>query len=148
MVSIRTAARLAIRAPLFMMLGVPTGSGRVGVRRLSFGPLKISDGAKDHLLLKVTGEQGIHARPASSLVKAVMDLQDVEVDLHSIGRSTTLRSILGVLTLGLRNGDLAVVTFKGKEARSAREALLAVINGELKDGVELLTFEEFQQRNK
>jgi len=64
----------------------------------------------------VTSEEGIHARPATALVNKANEFKS-DVSAESKGRKVTMKSILGVLSLGLEAGD--VVTFEATGDDSA-----------------------------
>lgn len=73
---------------------------------------------------KVTSESGIHARPATTLVnQAGQFSSDITLDYN--GKSVNLKSIMGVMSLGIQSG--AEITIKA-EGTDADEAIAALDN--------------------
>jgi phosphocarrier protein HPr len=80
---------------------------------------------------KVTSESGIHARPATTLVnQAGQFSSDITLDYN--GKTVNLKSIMGVMSLGIQSG--AEVTIKA-EGSDAEEALTALENVMKKEGL-------------
>jgi len=71
---------------------------------------------------KVTNEDGIHARPATSLVNTASKFKS-EVFAEANNRKVTMKSILGVLSFGLEPGDLVTFIAEGEDASDVLEAL-------------------------
>ena len=70
---------------------------------------------------------GLHARPAALFVKAAT-AQSVPITIRKgDGPAVDARSILRVLALGARNGDLVVLEAEGTEAEAALEAVATVV---------------------
>ncbi|MCR5705202.1 MAG: phosphocarrier protein HPr [Acholeplasmatales bacterium] len=71
---------------------------------------------------KVTSESGIHARPATILVnEAVKFKSDIELALES--KVVNLKSIMGVMSLGIYNGEIITITATGDDEAQAIDAL-------------------------
>ncbi|WP_068781258.1 HPr family phosphocarrier protein [Paenibacillus sp. GM2] len=64
---------------------------------------------------KITDEDGIHARPATALVNTANKFKS-EVFAEANNRKVTMKSILGVLSLGLESGDLVTFITEGEDA--------------------------------
>lgn len=79
---------------------------------------------------RITDEDGIHARPATALVNTANKFKDSEAFAESGGRKVTLKSILGVLSLGLELGDTLTLSVEGGQAAEALEALTEVMINE------------------
>jgi phosphocarrier protein len=80
---------------------------------------------------KVTSESGIHARPATTLVnQAGQFSSDITLDYN--GKSVNLKSIMGVMSLGIQSG--ADITIKA-EGSDADDALAAIENVMKKEGL-------------
>ncbi|MDR7073698.1 MULTISPECIES: phosphocarrier protein HPr [Bacillales] len=80
---------------------------------------------------KVTSESGIHARPATTLVnQAGQFSSDITLDYN--GKSVNLKSIMGVMSLGIQSG--AEITVKA-EGSDADEALAAIEDVMKKEGL-------------
>ena len=66
----------------------------------------------------ITNEQGIHARPATTLVqKANKFKSDTFITFNGI--TTDLKSIMGVLSLGVTRGSLITVRANGVDDNAA-----------------------------
>jgi phosphocarrier protein len=79
---------------------------------------------------KIIDEDGIHARPATALVNTATKFKDTECFAESGGKKVTLKSILGVLSLDLEQGDIISLIVEGGDERAALEALEQVMVGE------------------
>ncbi|AIO19548.1 Phosphocarrier protein HPr [Candidatus Izimaplasma bacterium HR1] len=66
----------------------------------------------------VTNEQGIHARPATKLVQLANDFS-ADLDLLYKGSTVDLKSIMGVLSLGVTRGSLVVIRANGEDENEA-----------------------------
>ncbi|MVP01398.1 HPr family phosphocarrier protein [Paenibacillus lutrae] len=71
---------------------------------------------------KVTSDTGIHARPATALVNASNKFKS-NVFAESKGKKVTMKSILGVLSLGLEENDILTLSAEGEDAAEAIAAL-------------------------
>ncbi|OMC76182.1 PTS maltose transporter subunit IIBC [Paenibacillus odorifer] len=81
---------------------------------------------------RIVDEDGIHARPATALVNTATKFKGTEAYAEAKGKKVTLKSILGVLSLGLEAGDtLSLITEGGEEA----EALNALQEVMIKEGL-------------
>lgn len=70
---------------------------------------------------------GLHARPAALFVKAAAQ-QPVKMTIRKgDGPPVDARSLLRVLSLGARNGDVVVLEADGDGAEAALEAVAAVV---------------------
>src|SRR2546421_5002075 len=72
--------------------------------------------------LTLTNPTGLHARPASLFVQTAGRF-DARIEASGRGRQTDAISIMGVLSLGLRQGDVLTLRASGKEAEAALKAL-------------------------
>ncbi|KZE64498.1 phosphocarrier protein HPr [Fictibacillus phosphorivorans] len=78
---------------------------------------------------KVTSESGIHARPATTLVnQAGQFSSDITLDYN--GKSVNLKSIMGVMSLGIQQGSSIVIKAEGSDAEEAIAALADVMKKE------------------
>ncbi|AXJ01953.1 phosphocarrier protein [Cyclonatronum proteinivorum] len=71
----------------------------------------------------VINASGIHARPASMLVKTAAKYQS-EFHIHSHGYRINAKSILGVLTLAAECGAELLLEFNGEDEQEACEAIV------------------------
>ncbi|WP_202080506.1 phosphocarrier protein HPr [Caldalkalibacillus salinus] len=71
---------------------------------------------------KVTSESGIHARPATQLVQTASKFNS-EIELVHGEKSVNLKSIMGVMSLGIQQGADIKVTAEGDDADEALQAI-------------------------
>ncbi len=69
---------------------------------------------------------GLHARPALLFVQTAAGYQ-ANVHASGRGKDTDATSIFGVMSLGLRQGDMLTLRASGKEAQAAIEALSELV---------------------
>ena len=70
----------------------------------------------------ITNEQGIHARPATILVqKANQFKSDIKITFNGV--RTDLKSIMGVLSLGVKRGSLVTIEVTGIDELDAMTAI-------------------------
>ena len=74
----------------------------------------------------VTAEAGIHARPATILVNEAVKYES-ELKLTINNLTTNLKSIMGVMSMGINNGAVITITAEGKDAQEAITGLTNVI---------------------
>ncbi|MBO1513766.1 phosphocarrier protein HPr [Metabacillus bambusae] len=77
----------------------------------------------------ITSEAGLHARPATALVNAVNSFTS-EVNLEANGRTVNLKSIMGVMSLGISKGAEIKITANGSDEAAALEAVERAITTE------------------
>lgn len=77
----------------------------------------------------ITHETGLHARPATAVVNKAGKYQ-ADVQLAYNGKSVNLKSIMGLMSLGISKGSEVVISADGKDAESAIEGLAALIQAE------------------
>ncbi|CQR58967.1 phosphocarrier protein HPr [Paenibacillus riograndensis] len=70
----------------------------------------------------VTDELGIHTRPASILVQAASKY-NTEVNIEYNGRTVNLKSIVGVMSLGVPQGAQIQIAAAGSDADKAIEGI-------------------------
>lgn len=66
----------------------------------------------------ITDEAGMHARPASALVGSVSKFKS-DVQLEYNGRKVNLKSILGVMSLGISSGSTVTISADGDDETEA-----------------------------
>ena len=64
----------------------------------------------------------IHARPATLLVQAASKFNS-DINLEYNGKSVNLKSIMGVMSLGVGQGADVTITADGDDAKEAIEAI-------------------------
>jgi phosphocarrier protein len=77
----------------------------------------------------ITSEAGLHARPATALVNAVNSFTS-EVNLEANGRTVNLKSIMGVMSLGISKGAVIKINASGSDEAAALEAVERAITTE------------------
>ncbi|MFW6319858.1 MAG: HPr family phosphocarrier protein [Bacillota bacterium] len=75
----------------------------------------------------IANDQGVHARPATTLVKKANEFNS-KITLHHENKSVDLKSIMGVLSLGIHRGSLITIEAEGEDAQAALRALTDLIN--------------------
>ncbi|MFZ0369480.1 MAG: phosphocarrier protein HPr [Halobacillus sp.] len=78
---------------------------------------------KEHSM-KITAADGVHARPATALVQVAGKYQS-EVNLEYKGKSVNMKSIMGVMSLGIPKGAEIKFTAEGSDEDEAVEAVAA-----------------------
>ncbi|MCZ0756879.1 phosphocarrier protein HPr [Anoxybacillus sp. J5B_2022] len=73
-------------------------------------------------VFKVTAESGIHARPATLLVQTASKFNS-DINLEYNGKTVNLKSIMGVMSLGVPKGAQIKITAEGTDAAEALAAL-------------------------
>lgn len=77
----------------------------------------------------ITAETGIHARPATLLVQTASKFSS-EVNLEYKGKSVNLKSIMGVMSLGVGQGSDVTITVDGSDEKEAIKAIDETIKKE------------------
>ena len=70
----------------------------------------------------VVAETGIHARPATLLVQTASKFAS-DISLEYKGKSVNLKSIMGVMSLGVGQGSDVVISAEGADEKEAMEAI-------------------------
>ncbi|MGX4645315.1 MULTISPECIES: phosphocarrier protein HPr [Holzapfeliella] len=70
----------------------------------------------------ITSETGIHARPATLLVQTASKF-DSKSTLEYQGKTVDLKSIMGVMSLGVGQGSDVIVSVDGDDASAALDAI-------------------------
>lgn len=74
----------------------------------------------------ITTPEGIHARPATQLVNTANKFKS-EISAEAKGKKVSLKSILGVLSLGLEQGETITFIVNGEDEAEAIATLQEVI---------------------
>ena len=74
----------------------------------------------------VIAETGIHARPATLLVQTASKFSS-DLNLEYKGKSVNLKSIMGVMSLGIQQGAEITISAEGDDAEAAIAALTETI---------------------
>lgn len=70
----------------------------------------------------ITDPEGIHARPAGLLVKAVKEFA-CDIKIAKGEKAMNCKAIFGVMGLGVKKGDEVTLTFDGADEDTACEAI-------------------------
>lgn len=90
-------------------------------------PTEPSSGANAReITVSLTNPTGLHARPASLFVQTAAKFQS-RISLQGRGKQADATSIIGVLSLGARNGDTITIRAEGEDAEAALEALSELV---------------------
>ena len=71
---------------------------------------------------RITNENGVHARPATSLVNEAM-LYKSDITLEALRKKVDLKSIMGVMSLGIYSGVTIEVVANGEDEIVALEGI-------------------------
>ncbi|MED4452525.1 phosphocarrier protein HPr [Metabacillus fastidiosus] len=77
----------------------------------------------------ITAESGIHARPATVLVQTASKF-DADINLEYNGKTVNLKSIMGVMSLGIGKGGEIKISASGSGEEEAVQALAETIKSE------------------
>ncbi|WP_178198254.1 phosphocarrier protein HPr [Ligilactobacillus sp. Marseille-Q7487] len=77
----------------------------------------------------VIAETGIHARPATLLVQAASKFNS-DITLEYNGKSVNLKSIMGVMSLGVGQGADVTISAEGADEAEAIAAIVETMNKE------------------
>ncbi len=78
---------------------------------------------------KVIDDSGIHARPATLLVQAAGKF-DSEINLTFKEKKVNLKSIMGVMSLGIAQGAEITITAEGSDEKEAIATLTETLKNE------------------
>lgn len=78
----------------------------------------------------VTSENGLHARPASMIVKACQEFKS-DIVLKKGAHEADARSIMNIMAMGIVEGDEIIIEATGEDAEAAEQRILDVIEGAL-----------------
>lgn len=72
-------------------------------------------------------ESGLHARPASELVK-VASRYSSDIKLIKDGEEFNAKSIMGLLSISASKGDIFIIKAEGEDAKEAVEGIKYIIS--------------------
>ncbi|MEK5443330.1 MULTISPECIES: phosphocarrier protein HPr [Fredinandcohnia] len=78
---------------------------------------------------KITSESGIHARPATVLVQAASKYNS-DIQLEYNGKSVNLKSIMGVMSLGIGQGAEVKIVAEGSDEEEVIANLTEIMANE------------------
>ncbi|MGM9969840.1 MAG: HPr family phosphocarrier protein [Anaeroplasma sp.] len=71
---------------------------------------------------RITSESGIHARPATTLVNVAVDFK-CDISLSALKKTVDLKSIMGVMSLGVYSGTTIEIVANGEDEIEAIDAI-------------------------
>jgi phosphocarrier protein HPr len=77
----------------------------------------------------ILGTAGLHARPTSALVSAVSSFKS-DITLDYVGKKVNLKSILGVMSLGVASGNTITIVADGEDEADAIAKVDAIMESE------------------
>jgi phosphocarrier protein HPr len=77
----------------------------------------------------ITSGEGVHARPATILVQNASKY-NANINLEYNGKSVNLKSIMGVMSLGVPAGAEVKITAEGSDEEEALNALTETLKNE------------------
>ncbi len=75
----------------------------------------------------ITDPQGIHARPAGQFVKEAGSFADTNITIGKDGKDVDAKRILGVMSLGVKQGEEISIKCEGPQEDAAAEKLEAFL---------------------
>jgi phosphoenolpyruvate-protein phosphotransferase/dihydroxyacetone kinase phosphotransfer subunit len=94
----------------------------------SYEPLtNMSTGETLEVQLTIANPTGLHARPASLFVQTAASFQ-ANIRASGHGKEIDATSILEVLSLGIRQGDIVTIRAQGEDAQAALDALSELVH--------------------
>lgn len=82
-------------------------------------------------IFTIIDQEGIHARPATKLVNVASEFE-AETNLEYNGKSINLKSIMGIMSLGISKGKIIKITAVGAREE---DALIAIENSLIREGL-------------
>jgi phosphocarrier protein HPr len=77
-------------------------------------------------MFNITAPEGLHARPAALLVTAVTSFE-CDVQLTYKEKSVNLKSIMGVMALGIAPGSIVEISAEGPDAEKLFQTVTEVM---------------------
>ena len=78
--------------------------------------------------VSIKNASGLHARPAGMFVKIAAEFKST-VEVIAKGKTVNAKSIMGIMSLGLGQGDELTVVANGEDQEAAVNALVELIEG-------------------
>lgn len=77
-------------------------------------------------IVNVKNASGLHARPAGMFVKKAAEFKST-VEVSAKGKTVNAKSIMGIMSLGLAQGDELIIIANGEDQEAAINALAELI---------------------
>ena len=78
--------------------------------------------------VSIKNASGLHARPAGMFVNKAAEFKST-VEVIAKGKTVNAKSIMGIMSLGLGQGDELTVVANGEDQEAAVNALVELIEG-------------------
>jgi len=75
----------------------------------------------------VSNPQGLHARPATLLVRKAASFKS-DIGIEFMGKKANIKSLIGILSLGVGPNNLVNVMANGADEKLALEEIIKLIN--------------------
>jgi phosphocarrier protein len=114
---------------------VKLGEPLLHIAERSAAPIQTSvDNSADEASasVRITHRGGLHARPAALVRKTAQGFSST-AHLHFGDRSAACDSLIGLMGLGIGEGDEVRVTCRGKDANAALQALITALSAAIKE---------------
>ncbi|MEG1312175.1 MAG: HPr family phosphocarrier protein [Romboutsia sp.] len=79
-------------------------------------------------LVIIKNASGLHARPAGMFVKKAAEFKST-VEVIAKGKTVNAKSIMGIMSLGLSQGDELTISANGEDQETAVNALVELVQG-------------------
>lgn len=79
-------------------------------------------------IVTIKNASGLHARPAGMFVKKAAEFKST-VEVITKGKTVNAKSIMGIMSLGLAQGDELTISANGEDQESAVNALVELVEG-------------------
>lgn len=78
--------------------------------------------------ISIKNESGLHARPAGMFVKKASEFKS-NVEILAKGKTVNAKSIMGVMSLGLAQGEELTIIANGSDEQEAITKLVDLVSG-------------------
>ncbi|GAA3660342.1 HPr family phosphocarrier protein [Asaccharospora irregularis] len=78
--------------------------------------------------ISIKNESGLHARPAGMFVKKASEFKS-NVEILAKGKTVNAKSIMGVMSLGLAQGEELTIIANGSDEQEAITELVDLVSG-------------------
>ncbi|MCB2292107.1 HPr family phosphocarrier protein [Clostridium algoriphilum] len=77
--------------------------------------------------VKVNNPKGLHARPATLLVRKAASFKS-DIGIEFLGKKANIKSLIGILSLGVGSNTIVNVIANGVDEKLALEEIVTLIN--------------------
>ncbi len=81
----------------------------------------------------IKNESGLHARPAGLLVKKASEFES-HIEMECSGKKINAKSIMGIMSLGVRKNSEIKIIANGEDAENAVDAIIKLIESGFGEG--------------